>query len=151
MTKCPLVVKIAKRGSLQLALECPPIPDPDLAGCKGADLELFFSQSPRQVEKAKNICQNCPVVKDCERWGTRFAAYGVFGGKTPGERQQIDDELPYYEPQVLEEELRNFEQMSLRNLARKHGVSVRTVSRWRQTLFDSLDTASISGNREETR
>lgn len=137
--RSPLIVQIARNGSLLLALESPQIPDMELAGCKGLDSELFFSESPRLISRAKKICSNCPVILDCEKWGTRFAAHGVFGGKTPEERLNLDDQLPYYEPQVLETELWELQNTSICNLARKHGVSTRTVSRWRQTVSASLD------------
>jgi len=69
----------------------------DEAACKDADPEIFFEE-PRgkareqQYEAAKAICATCPVVAECLAESLRDIstyAYGVWGGTSPSERQQI--------------------------------------------------------------
>jgi hypothetical protein len=139
MPKTPLVVRIAKKGSLGLALETPPMPKFDSARCKDENLELFFSETTLSVEQAKRHCDQCPIAIDCRKWATRFAAFGVFGGTTPSERVTGDKELPYYDVQTVQEEIRDLTGLSITDLAGKYGVTSRTVSRWRETVSSCLE------------
>jgi hypothetical protein len=141
MPKTPLIVQIAKRGSLALALECPPMPKFDSARCKDENLTLFFSETTQSIEQAKRLCSQCPIAIDCRKWGTRFAAFGVFGGATPSERVTVDNQLPYYDVQTINEEIKDLAGSSITVLASKYGVTSRTVSRWRETVFSCLEEA----------
>jgi hypothetical protein len=49
MPKTPLIVRIAKRGSLALALENPPMPKLDSARCKDENIDLLFSETSGSV------------------------------------------------------------------------------------------------------
>ncbi|WP_239405431.1 WhiB family transcriptional regulator [Frankia sp. Cj3] len=43
-----------------------------------------------QVDKAKKICADCPVKKECLNYALRgMQAYGIWGGKTEDERRSI--------------------------------------------------------------
>jgi WhiB family redox-sensing transcriptional regulator len=65
--------------------------------CRGADSTLFFhpegergpARSARETA-AKAVCARCPVVEECLRQalGTR-EPYGVWGGTTESEREEI--------------------------------------------------------------
>lgn len=65
------------------------------AACLGQDPELFFpigTTGPAldQTERAKAVCQYCPVITDCLEWAvaTRQEA-GVWGGLTDDERRTL--------------------------------------------------------------
>ncbi len=59
----------------------------DLAGetslpCRSNDPELFFAESPADVELAKALCQGCPVRAQCLAGALeRREPWGVWGGQ----------------------------------------------------------------------
>lgn len=57
------------------------------APCTMTDADLWFSESPQEVAEAKRLCGGCPAMIDCAKLG-RFEDFGVFGGRTPAERQR---------------------------------------------------------------
>lgn len=66
--------------------------------CREADPALFFSpeseRGPRRRARenaAKLYCQRCPVVAQCLRHAMRVKEpYGVWGGRTPSEREAFE-------------------------------------------------------------
>jgi WhiB family transcriptional regulator, redox-sensing transcriptional regulator len=62
------------------------------AACQSADPELFFpisntGKSLEQVAKAKAICAECPVGRECLAFALRTRqVYGIWGGATEEER-----------------------------------------------------------------
>jgi WhiB family redox-sensing transcriptional regulator len=54
--------------------------------CVGEPPYLFYSSNLNLVERAREICQNCPVQIECLEYGIRYDEYGVWGGKTESER-----------------------------------------------------------------
>ncbi len=67
----------------------------DRARCIGEDPELFFPMgAPRlvmlQTERAKAVCDGCPVRSDCLEWSLVTAQdAGVWGGLDEEERREI--------------------------------------------------------------
>jgi WhiB family redox-sensing transcriptional regulator len=65
--------------------------------CRGADVSIFFLpegvRGPRKARReraAKAICQRCPVLDLCAAFAlSTREAYGVWGGMTPEEREDI--------------------------------------------------------------
>jgi WhiB family transcriptional regulator, redox-sensing transcriptional regulator len=50
--------------------------------CLSNDPELFFAESPADVEAAKRLCQECPVRSTClEAALERREPWGVWGGE----------------------------------------------------------------------
>ena len=50
--------------------------------CRMADPELFFAESPDDVEFAKTLCGSCPVRLDCLNGALeRREPWGVWGGE----------------------------------------------------------------------
>jgi WhiB family transcriptional regulator, redox-sensing transcriptional regulator len=50
--------------------------------CVTSDPELFFAESPQQVETAKAVCSACPVREECLTGALgRSEPYGVWGGQ----------------------------------------------------------------------
>ncbi len=56
-----------------------------LGACTEADWELFVTEKPAHQNKAKAICQTCPMILECQKefW---FEAGVVAGGLTSRER-----------------------------------------------------------------
>lgn len=50
--------------------------------CRVNDPELFFAESPADVELAKELCQSCPVRAECLAGALdRREPWGVWGGQ----------------------------------------------------------------------
>jgi WhiB family redox-sensing transcriptional regulator len=50
--------------------------------CRANDAELFFAESPSDVELAKALCQGCPVRAECLAGALeRREPWGVWGGE----------------------------------------------------------------------
>lgn len=50
--------------------------------CRSFDPELFFAESPADVEFAKSVCSSCPVRREClEGARDRREPWGVWGGE----------------------------------------------------------------------
>ena len=50
--------------------------------CRSEDPELYFAESPSDVELAKAICQACPVKAECLAGALeRREPWGVWGGE----------------------------------------------------------------------
>jgi WhiB family redox-sensing transcriptional regulator len=67
----------------------------DDAACRDHDPELFFPEGTAgpavdQAERAKRICQSCPVRARCLRFALGHGlAFGIWGGTTGEERRLI--------------------------------------------------------------
>jgi WhiB family transcriptional regulator, redox-sensing transcriptional regulator len=65
------------------------------AACQDHDPDLFFPISAigpglAQTERAKQICQTCPVRTPCRDWAmTRAIPYGVWGGLSERDRATL--------------------------------------------------------------
>jgi len=54
----------------------------DDAPCRVNDAELWFAESPADVEHAKSLCQTCPVRTACLAGALdRSEPWGVWGGE----------------------------------------------------------------------
>jgi WhiB family redox-sensing transcriptional regulator len=50
--------------------------------CRSSDPELFFAESPVDVETAKALCLNCPIRTECLAGALdRREPWGVWGGE----------------------------------------------------------------------
>jgi WhiB family transcriptional regulator, redox-sensing transcriptional regulator len=62
------------------------------AACRSADPDLFFpgsSAAQKQIARAKVICAECRVRRECLEFAvTRDQNYGIWGGTTPEDRQR---------------------------------------------------------------
>jgi len=66
------------------------IPVLDGAACVREDPELFYSDHPSQIARAKAVCGRCPVRAAClARALADDEAFGVFGGLTTRERRAL--------------------------------------------------------------
>jgi WhiB family transcriptional regulator, redox-sensing transcriptional regulator len=65
--------------------------------CQGLNSSIFFhpdgergSARSRRADRAKAICQRCPVLEQCRRYAlTAREPYGVWGGLTEEERRDL--------------------------------------------------------------
>lgn len=72
---------------------CDPPPDwLDEAACRFESSDLFFSGMPALVKKAKTVCASCTVRPYCLERGWD-EEYGLWGGMTEEQRQQLRDTL----------------------------------------------------------
>jgi WhiB family redox-sensing transcriptional regulator len=56
--------------------------DEGLLPCRANDAELFFAESPGDVELAKALCLDCPVRVECLAGALeRREPWGVWGGE----------------------------------------------------------------------
>jgi WhiB family transcriptional regulator, redox-sensing transcriptional regulator len=66
-----------------------------LGACRGKDSAMFFHPEAERglarterVERAKQICQRCPVIVQCRHHAlTVREPYGIWGGLDEGERR----------------------------------------------------------------
>lgn len=67
----------------------------DLAACREEDPELFFPigtgpAADAQVERAKAVCQRCPVAEHCLAYALSSGQdAGIWGGHTEEERRAL--------------------------------------------------------------
>ena len=67
----------------------------ELARCLGVDPELFFpvgttGPAIRQAERAKAVCRECPVIRQCLSWALDSCQdAGVWGGLDEEQRREI--------------------------------------------------------------
>lgn len=62
----------------------------DLANCRGFEDAMFPSSNAYEIEQAKGLCSNCPVVEHCLQWALETGEdFGVWGGLTEAERRTL--------------------------------------------------------------
>ena len=68
---------------MPLATLVGPLVDADLdLPCRSYDAELFFAESPTDVELAKSLCASCPAREACLAGALeRREPWGVWGGE----------------------------------------------------------------------
>lgn len=65
------------------------------SACKDEDPELFFpigNTGPAllQIEEAKAVCRNCPVMERCLQWALESGQeHGVWGGTDEDDRRRM--------------------------------------------------------------
>jgi len=68
----------------------------DAGACNGEEPNLFFPEKGEmgKVRKAKLVCKECPVQKQCLRYALKDRdIVGIWGGTTDRERQTM---RPYF-------------------------------------------------------
>ncbi|MFD8626654.1 WhiB family transcriptional regulator [Streptomyces hygroscopicus] len=65
------------------------------AACRDQDRDLFFPAGKtgpylKQIQRAKAVCQTCPVMQECRAWALdNREMHGIFGGMDETERQKL--------------------------------------------------------------
>jgi len=110
----------------------------DNGACVGAEPEIFDGENEKSVMTAKQICKGCPVQQNCLAWAIDNETYGVWGGTTPEEREQMNSgkSVVSIEERLWIAQLRADldSNLSADEIASRHGVTPRTVFRWRNRL-----------------
>lgn len=74
--------QIAAAGQLAIAEGVTGRREPELVPCRAYDPELWFAESPADVELAKALCQTCPMRALCLDGALeRREPWGVWGGE----------------------------------------------------------------------
>lgn len=68
--------------------------DTQKALCKGLDITLFYPillghGHRKGVESAKQLCEQCEVVKGCLEYSLHYEPLGIWGGKSEVEREVL--------------------------------------------------------------
>ena len=78
-------------GTMPRGLILPDLPGA-LCAAAGQDIDLWHPANGNRVsaERAKAICERCPVRQHCLEWALEAnEQHGVWGGTTPLERQKM--------------------------------------------------------------
>lgn len=85
--------------------EFAPVAWSDRAACIGVPITVFFPEeigvsTARQYDAAREYCQSCEVRSQCLAFAmhherNQWRRFGMFGGKTPKERGQLEQGNPY--------------------------------------------------------
>ncbi len=71
--------------------------------CRSHDPELFFAESPADVELAKALCRTCPVMAQCLAGAIdRHEPWGVWGGQLLVAGAVVDRKRPRGRPRKCE-------------------------------------------------
>ena len=114
----------------------------DRGACVGADPVIFDGESLGAIKTAKKICGGCPIVDKCLSWAVANESHGVWGGKTPEERQvmSVSASVLTLDERIKMQELRSdlLSDLTAEEVAKRHEVTTRTVFRWRARLSQSV-------------
>jgi len=85
----------------------------DRLPCRLVDPELFFAESPADVESAKALCRGCPLQAEClagalergEPWGVWGGQLFVHGAVVARKRPRGRPRKVFATPPITEEEL----------------------------------------------
>jgi WhiB family redox-sensing transcriptional regulator len=73
--------------------------------CRSNDPELFFAESPADVEYAKALCGSCPLRQEClEGALERREPWGVWGGELVVQGVVVPRKRPRGRPRKVEAE-----------------------------------------------
>lgn len=81
-------------GKYRVLLQMP-YPDHRLGACHGIDDPPHLKDDPSKEEigEAKQMCESCPILKQCGAWALAHESYYIYGGMTPAERKQHRERL----------------------------------------------------------
>lgn len=61
----------------------------DEAACAGLSEDWFFPYHSSATLDAKSVCARCPVLTECRTHGLKYERFGIWGGLSPSERDEI--------------------------------------------------------------
>jgi WhiB family redox-sensing transcriptional regulator len=77
--------------------------DADELPCRSNDPELFFAESPADVELAKALCRTCPLMEECLAGALdRHEPWGVWGGQLLVQGAIVARKRPRGRPRKIE-------------------------------------------------
>jgi hypothetical protein len=103
----------------------------DDAACKGHDTAIFYPDVGQSADRARAICDSCPVALDCSTEATLVGELGVWGGQTERERHGgRRSHHPAYRPPTAKQRLHaalNTQWATTHELADRLGISTNTA------------------------
>jgi WhiB family transcriptional regulator, redox-sensing transcriptional regulator len=85
LTEAPVLAPCTDHTREEVAVQLTvfePVPLADDLPCRSVDPELFFAESPADVEAAKEVCAQCPIRDACLAGALeRKEPWGVWGGE----------------------------------------------------------------------
>lgn len=139
MTKRPEVVAFAAKNALSLLEQFVNVPywTGDEACLLVEDPDFFYSEFKLDIELAKDICIECPMMVMCREYAIKHENHGVWGGTSAKERYALRgnrEALETHEIAQLIHERDYIMHKPADEVASTYGVDSRTVARWRNTL-----------------
>jgi len=116
------------------------LPSPEIAtyaACNPTNAELFFSEEPSEIAKAREICMSCPVRQLCLDHHMVVENEGTAGGLTADERRKARNGAPVFFFDDVNEAIRvqrDMKYMSAGAFAECYGITERTYFRWKSDL-----------------
>ena len=123
------------------------LPSPEIeknAACNTSNAELFFSEVPAEIAKAREICMSCPVRQLCLDHHMVVENDGIAGGLTAAERRKARKGAPAFAFDDVNEAIRvqrDMKYMSASAFAQRYQITERTYYRWKSDL-EAQDLAS---------
>ena len=149
MTARPLVIALVLQNRLSELLEETRVLNPyKNAACAETETDLFFSDEPAEIQKALAICERCPVRAKCLADALEREEYGIWGGTTEAERDQMlasDRSLVLPKLDAVSDELRKIMTGDVSSVAVKYQVELRTVHRWRTSIRSNPEAMQLVG------
>lgn len=72
----------------------PDVQERSKAACKGKDTEFFFPTSALGINKAKAVCEKCPIKTPCLQFALENnEEHGIWGGTTERRRKVLIKQL----------------------------------------------------------
>lgn len=59
---------------------------------KDAPVDTWYSDDPRDVALAKSLCARCHIRAECAEYALEHERWGIWGGLTAAEREQLRKE-----------------------------------------------------------
>ena len=81
-------------GKYRVLLQMP-YPDHQLGACHGIEDPPHLKDDPssEEIGEAKQMCESCPILKQCGAWALAHESYYIYGGMTPAERKKHRERL----------------------------------------------------------
>ena len=140
MTKRPEVVAFASKHKLTALNDFSKVPmwTADVNCLEEPDLDLFYSEFPKDIAKAKEYCNNaCPMLEECRAYGMKHENVGLWGGLSAKERfEQRGNKEAFQAGDIvaLLNEANYILHTPADQVAAHYEVDTRTVARWRNTI-----------------
>lgn len=85
-----------------LAVPAPTPPYNGTEACAGNGSSIFFSRDPQDLAHARLLCQACPMRAACDTWALEHEEFGLWAGRTAGERKRIrrDQKIVLHRPEA---------------------------------------------------
>jgi hypothetical protein len=101
------------------------------------DVDIFFSDNPRDISVAKSLCAGCAIADACHSYAVANERYGIWGNTTAPEREAVTD-LRIITPEERREALdiqgAILRGMKVKDIAEKFSVCDRTVYRYKRKM-----------------